>query len=99
MWVFTKPRNEHERRFMLNMDHFARITVSQIGEKFFVDAVMENDTFSLAAAASSAEADSIIDYVYESIKAGEKAIDILKMPQKDQKDSKPAPQAAIATRS
>jgi hypothetical protein len=88
MWVYTKPRNEHDKRQLLDLAHFSVVTVSQLGERWFVDAVMGSDSSPLASANSQEEANTIVEYIFDSLKAGENAIDLNLPPQKVPKQSR-----------
>lgn len=76
MWVYTRPRNEHDRRFMLNLDHYPTITVNQLGERFFVDAGTGGETATLAATASLEEAERLVKHIFEALEAGKTALDL-----------------------
>jgi hypothetical protein len=76
MWVYTKPRSEHDIRFLLNLDQCSRINLSQLGERWFIEVFLGSDSFPIAAAPSQEEAIRILRTIFDSLKAGEKALDL-----------------------
>ena len=76
MWIYTRPRNEHDRRFLLNLDHFPLLTVNQLGERFFVDAGTGGETATLAATGSLEEAEGLVKRIFEALETGKTALDL-----------------------
>lgn len=76
MWVYTRPRNEHDPRFLLNLDHYPSIAVNQLGDRFFVDAGTGGDTATLASTGSAEEANGLVQQVFEALEAGKTALDL-----------------------
>jgi hypothetical protein len=76
MWVYTRPRNEHDHRFLLNLDHYPSITVNQLGERFFVDAGTGGETATLASSNSLEEATELVKQIFEALEAGKTALDL-----------------------
>ena len=76
MWVYTRPRNEHDHRFLINLERFPNIAINQLGERFFVDAGTGGDTSTLASTASQEEAEGIVQHIFEALEAGKTALDL-----------------------
>ena len=86
MWVYTRPRNEHDHRFLINLERFPTIAINQLGERFFVDAGTGGDTSTLASTESQQEAEGIVQHIFEALEAGKTALDL--------KTDKPAAEAS-----
>src|SRR5579872_1683729 len=82
MWIYTRPRNENDNRFLLNLDLCSRVNVSQLGEKWFVEVILGSESFPVAAMGSREEAVDIVQQVFDSLKADEKALDLAAPPEK-----------------
>ena len=76
MWVYTRPRNEHDHRFLINLERYPTITVNQLGERFFVDAGSGGDTATLASTESQDEATEILKHLFDALAAGKTAFDL-----------------------
>ncbi|HLK61368.1 MAG TPA: hypothetical protein VKU00_32765 [Chthonomonadaceae bacterium] len=76
MWIYSKRRGEHDNRFVLNLDLCSRIHLTQLGEKWFVEAMLESEAQPIASTNSQEEASDILKRIFESLKAGEKALDL-----------------------
>ena len=76
MWVYTRPRNEHDHRFLLNLDRYPSVTVNQLGERFFVDAGTGGETATLASTESQEEATEIVQQIFDALEAGKTAFDL-----------------------
>lgn len=76
MWVYTRPRNEHDHRFLINLERYPTITVNQLGERFFVDAGSGGDTATLASTESQEEANQILKHLFDALAAGKTAFDL-----------------------
>lgn len=90
MWIYSKTRGEHDRRFLLNLDHFANISLSQIGEKWYVDVMTRDDSTSIATLETQEQAETVIRRIFDSIAKGEQALDL--DTQADKPASEPEPQ-------
>lgn len=80
MWVYTRVRNEHEHPVLLNLQLHTSITMSQLGDKWFLDAALGGNTSTLAQVNTEAEASRIMRFILESLRAGENAIDLNRVP-------------------
>jgi hypothetical protein len=87
MWVYTRPRNEHDHRFLINLERFPTISINQLGERFFVDAGSGGDTSTLASTESQAEAEEIVQHIFDALESGKTALDL----KADQRTAKPFP--------
>ena len=76
MWVFTRPRNEHDHRFLINLESFPSIAINQLGERYFVDTGTGGDTATLASTDSQEEATNIVQQIFEALEAGKTALDL-----------------------
>ncbi|HLJ56603.1 MAG TPA: hypothetical protein VKT77_16310 [Chthonomonadaceae bacterium] len=76
MWVFTKSRDEHDHRTLLNLDLGSRISVTVLGERWFIDVMQASDTVSIAQVGSEEEAKEIFRRIYDALAKGENAIDL-----------------------
>lgn len=76
MWVFTKPRGEHDRRSLLNLALCSRINISQLGDRWFLEVILGNDTFPIAALNSLEEADNLLHQIFDHMRTDEKAMDM-----------------------
>jgi hypothetical protein len=76
MWVYTRSRGEHDRRFLLNLSHCSRISVSQLGERWFLEVILGNDTLPIASVNSQEEAETLLERLYACLKADAKAMDL-----------------------
>lgn len=77
MWIYTKPRNEHDIRFMLNLDLCTRVNVNQLGERWFLDVTLDSESIPVASSASEQEAFGLLQLVFDSLKNGRKALDLV----------------------
>ncbi len=91
MWIYSKPRNEHDTRFLLNLDQCSRINVTQLGEKWFVEVFLGSDSFPVAAAPTQEEAIGLMKRIFDSLKGGEKAFDLDAPPLEKPKERKESP--------
>jgi hypothetical protein len=76
MWVYTRPRNEHDHRFLINLDMYPSISVNQLGERFFVDAGAGGDTATLASTDSQEEANGLVQQIFDALDAGKTGLDL-----------------------
>ena len=76
MWIYSKRRNEHDNRFLLNLDLCSRINLTQLGEKWFIEVMLGTEAYPVAFATSQEEVADLIQRIFESLKAGEKALDL-----------------------
>ena len=76
MWIYSKPKNEHESRFLLNLDQCSRINISQIGERWLIEAMLESESIPIASAGTSDEASEMMTLLYESLESGRVALDL-----------------------
>lgn len=90
MWIYTRPRNEHDPRFLLNLDHYPSIAINQLGERFFVDAGTGGDTATLASSDSAEEATGLVQQIFAALEAGKPALDLgLAKPDPENKPAEP----------
>ncbi|HLV81796.1 MAG TPA: hypothetical protein VKT32_16025, partial [Chthonomonadaceae bacterium] len=68
-------------RFLLNLDQSARINLIQLGERWFVEVMLGSESVPVASANSPEEASALIKRIFESIRAGEDALDLEAPPQ------------------
>ena len=76
MWIYTRPKTEHEPRFLLNLDESWRIAISQLGEKWLIEVTFGTESTPVATASSGEEAVSLVSRIFEALKNGEKALDL-----------------------
>ena len=76
MWVYTKPRHSGDKRFLINLDTVPQISMSQLGELWFVDAGAAGDTIALAALTSEPDGRAVMKAIYAAIEEGRQAIDL-----------------------
>jgi len=76
MWIYNRPRNEHDNRFLLNLDHGSRINVNALGEHWFVEVMLGSEAIPIASTDSQEEAIALQKRIFEGLKAGEKALDL-----------------------
>ncbi|HZT42154.1 MAG TPA: hypothetical protein VFA07_08185 [Chthonomonadaceae bacterium] len=81
MWIFSRPRNEHESRFLLNLEQSSRINLIQLGERWFVEVMLGTESVPVASASSPEEAAALIKRIFDSLRAGEAALDLEAPPQ------------------
>ncbi len=93
MWIYTKPRSEHDSRFLLNLDHCSRINISQLGERWFIEAMLESESIPVAAAGSQEEATALLKQVFDGLKSGEKALDLDALPRGESEEEQETPPA------
>src|ERR1044071_4642309 len=82
MWIYSKRRNEHDNRFLLNLDLCSRINLTQLGEKWFIEVMLGSEAHPIAFTTSQEEAAELLQQIFESLKSGEKALD-LETPEED----------------
>lgn len=61
---------------LINLTQHSAIQIAQLGNKWFVDVVHGSDSSSLAQVDTQEEADNLIQQIFDSLKAGEKALDL-----------------------
>lgn len=76
MWVFTKPRNEYDVRFLLNLDLCSRVGINQLGERWFVEVTLGTETVPVASAGSQEEAAALMGRIFGAIEAGKQGLDL-----------------------
>ena len=76
MWVHTRPRTEQENAILINLEQSTRITISKLGERWFIEAMIGTEAFPLATAGSNEEAHAILKHIFDRIHAGETALDL-----------------------
>lgn len=76
MWIRTKPRSEHETRLLVNLDQSSRITISKLGERWFIEVMLGTDAFPVASAKSQEEAEALLKSIFDSLHSDEKALDL-----------------------
>ncbi len=76
MWIFTRPRSEHDMKFMLNLDQCSRIQLTQLGERWFVEVMLGTESVPVASAGSVEEAAELLALVFEAIRSGDNALDL-----------------------
>ena len=81
MWIFSRPRNEHENRFLLNLDQSSRINLIQLGERWFIEVMLGTESVPVASANSQEEAATLLKRIFDSLLAGAEALDLEAPPQ------------------
>ena len=76
MWIHTRPRSEQDNGLLINLDQCGRVQVSKLGEKWFIEAMLGSDAYPIAAAGSQEEAHALLKRIFDSLNAGEKALDL-----------------------
>ncbi len=61
---------------LVNLSQHSAIQVAQLGNKWFVDVVLGNDSTTLAQVDTQEEADGLVQQIFDSLHAGEKAFDL-----------------------
>lgn len=81
MWIYSRPKNEHDNRFVLNLDLCSRISVNQLGEKWFVEVMLGAEAVPVAAAPTQEEAMGLLLQVFEALRSGDNALDLAAPPE------------------
>ncbi len=81
MWIYTKPRNEHDNRFLLNMALCSRVSVNQLGDRWFIEVTLGTEAVPVAATGSREQALALVRRIYEGIRSGEQAMDLGDLPE------------------
>jgi len=76
MWIYSKPRSEHDNRFLLNLDLSSRINLSQLGERWFIEVMQGTESHPIASTTSSEEATELLNRIFEGLNSGEHALDL-----------------------
>jgi hypothetical protein len=95
MWIYSRPRSENDIRFLLNLDLCSRIGLTELGEKWYVEVTLESETLPVASAGSNEEATAILTRIFESVRAGDGALDLAASPEQPPRpEGAPAPRPA-----
>lgn len=97
MWIFSRPRNEHENRFLLNLDQSSRINLIQLGERWFVEVMLGTESVPVAAANSPEEAAALIKQIFDSLLAGADALDLDASAQQPGNEPRPGNESRLGT--
>jgi hypothetical protein len=76
MWIQTRARTENDKRSLVNVEHYATISQAQLGDRWFIDAVLSSDTATLATVDSEGDARAIVQAIFDALKNGDTAIDL-----------------------
>jgi hypothetical protein len=90
MWISTKPRSEQDMSFLLNLDQGSRINISKLGERWFIEVMVDSEGFPVASANSQEEAQAIVKQIFDSLRDDVKALD-LNAPAEEAEKAKAAP--------
>ena len=76
MWLLSRPRSEHDNRFLLNMELGSRINLTTLGEKWFVEVVVGTESHPVAVAGTGEEANAILKRIFDAVAAGDHSLDL-----------------------
>src|SRR5690348_966595 len=81
MWIHTMPRSEYDVPFLLNLALCSRVNISQLGERWFIEVMLESEAVPVATARTQEEAMGIVRRIFDAIRAGESALDLSAQPE------------------
>ena len=94
MWIHTRPRSEQENAFLINLNQASRVTISKLGERWFIEAMIGTEAFPLAQAHSNEEAHAILKHIFDCMNSNDQALDLEADREEGAEKEKPEQQAA-----